>query len=140
MRTTSVVCCHLVVFMMLSTTAISQASTAITNPANLAVVAASTAARNSGSVGFGLNGINDGLIMTNTGNFRNNNARPPRTMHWIQYEWKQPINTKEIGLYWWDFNGNIRLPDSYHIKYWDGNNFVDVKNPSGFGLVNNQLN
>jgi hypothetical protein len=81
-----------------------------------------------GAGGFGLNGINDGLIMTNTGNFRNNNnGRPPRTMHWIQYEWKQPINTKEIGLYWWNFNGNIRLPEGYHIKYWDGNNFVDVK-------------
>ena len=141
MRITSVACCHLIVLIMLGTTAISQTSTIITNRPNLATVAASSAARNSGGGSFGVNGINDGLIITNTGNFRNNtNSRPPRTMHWIQYEWKQPINTKEIGLYWWNFNGNIRLPESYHIQYWDGNNFVDVKNPSGFGLVNNQLN
>ena len=40
MRITSTVCCHLILFMTLSATAISQTSTVITNRPNLAVVAA----------------------------------------------------------------------------------------------------
>jgi uncharacterized protein len=140
MRITSIVCWHAIVLMAISLPSFSQTSSVVTSRPNLAIVATSSAAR-SGGGGFGLNDLNDGIIATNNGNFRGNNAnRPARTMHWVQYEWKQPINTKEIGIYWWDFNGNIRLPESYHIKYWDGNNFVEVKNVSGHGLVNNQLN
>jgi len=140
MKITSIVYLHAIVFMAIGVPALSQTSSLLTNRPNLAIVATSSAARGGGG-GFGLNGLNDGIIATNTGNFRGNNQnRPARTMHWVQYEWKQPINTKVIAVYWWNFNGNVRLPEAYRIKYWDGNNFVEVKSPSGLGLVNNQLN
>jgi DUF1680 family protein len=61
-------------------------------------------------------------------------------MYWVQYEWKQPIATKEIAVYGWNYDNNLRLPEAYHIKYWDGSNFVPVTNVSGMGRENNQLN
>jgi hypothetical protein len=61
-------------------------------------------------------------------------------MYWVQYEWKQPIATKEIAVYWWNYNDNLRLPEAYRIKYWDGSNFVPVNNVTGLGRENNQLN
>ncbi len=114
-----------------------QGTASLTARPNLAVVATPSAARG----GFGLNALNDGFAPTNQGNFRGGGNRPQvRSMYWVQYEWTQPINTKEIAVYWWNYNNNIRLPEAYRIKYWDGNNFVEVKNASGLGLVNNQLN
>jgi DUF1680 family protein len=84
------------------------------------------------------------MAPTNTGNFRGGggggNRTQARSMYWVQYEWKQPVTTKEIAVYWWNYNNNIRLPEHYRISYWDGNAFVPVKNPSGLGLENNQLN
>ncbi|HVG41882.1 MAG TPA: hypothetical protein VM888_09745, partial [Chitinophagaceae bacterium] len=107
---------------------------------NLAVVAiASSSAR----FGAPLTGLNDGLIPTPPPNNRGgggNRQVQPRTQMWLQYEWTQPISTKEIGIYWWNFNNNPRLPEAYNVQYWDGSAFVPVKNTNGMGMVNNQLN
>ena len=59
---------------------------------------------------------------------------------WIQYEWIRPVTTGRIALYLWDYNNTVRLPYAYRIKYWDGNDFVLVKNASGFGVENNKYN
>lgn len=84
------------------------------------------------------NFLNDGLTPANAG-YRN--ARPqPRSNFWLQYEWVQPISTKEIAVYWWNYNGNIRLPETYRVLYWNGNDFVPVNNATGFALNNNQYN
>jgi DUF1680 family protein len=110
----------------------------LTTRSNLAVVASP-----SGSIHFGssLNLLNDGFAPVNTGNMRGGSRAPqPRTTFWIQYEWTQPISTKEIALYWWNYNNAIRLPDAYRLQYWDGSNFVPIKNASGLGLITNQLN
>jgi DUF1680 family protein len=58
----------------------------------------------------------------------------------VQYEWKQPVSTKEVAIFWWNYNNAIRLPEAYRISYWDGNSFVPVKNASGLGKNNNELN
>lgn len=145
MKFSRFVCLHAMGLLAIAASlpALSQSTaSALTARPNLAVVATPTAARGFGG-GFGVNGLNDGLAPTNTGNFRGgggNRQQPPRTMHWVQYEWKQLVNTKEISVYWWNYNGNIRLPETYRIKYWDGNNFVEVKNAKGLGLKNNELN
>jgi len=106
---------------------------------NLAIVAAPTG---SGRQGGALTNLNDGLTPTPRGNTRGNANRPaPRLgTQWVQYEWKQPVSTKEIAVYWWDYTGTMRLPAAYRIQYWDGNGFVPVKNVSGLGLVNNTYN
>ena len=103
---------------------------------NLAAVAtASSSSRFDQSLYF----LNDGLTPTIQGN-RGGSRQQARSNMWIQYEWAQPISTREISVYWWNYNGNIRLPESYHVQYWDGNNFLPVKNASGLGLTNNQFN
>lgn len=114
----------------------------LTTRPNLAVIATATASSRQGGA---LPTLNDGVAPVNQGNFRGggggaNRTPQPRTSQWVQYEWQQPVTTKEIALYWYDYNGNLRLPEAYHIEYWDGNKFVPVKNPSGLGLVSKQLN
>jgi uncharacterized protein len=113
----------------------------LTTRPNLAIVATPTT-----SVRFGqpLTTLNDGVAPVNTGNFRGGgggNRQPqPRTQTWVQYEWQQPISTSEIAVYWWNFNNAIRLPEAYKITYWDGKEFVPVKNANGLGRENNKLN
>lgn len=85
-------------------------------------------------------GLNDGLTPTNTEGRRRGNNLPPRSQYWVEYEWKQPIHTKEIAVYWWNYDNNLRLPESYRVLYWDGNKYVPVENASGLGLANNQFN
>lgn len=104
---------------------------------NLAVVATATSANRFGPP---LTSLNDGQVITQGRGGGGGNNRQPRTMTWVQYEWKQPIATKELAVYWWNYNNNLRLPEAYRIKYWNGTDFVPVTNASGLGLENNQLN
>ncbi|TDH26548.1 hypothetical protein EXU57_10685 [Segetibacter sp. 3557_3] len=108
---------------------------------NLAIVATTSAA---GRFGGNLNALNDGVIPANTGNFRGGggggNRVMPRTMHWVQYDWTQPVSTKEVAVFFYNYNNAIRLPEAYRLQYWDGSNFVDVKNAKGLGLNNRQYN
>jgi len=104
---------------------------------NLAVVATVTS---SNRFGPPLTSLNDGQVVTQGRGGGGGNNRQPRSMTWVQYEWKQPISTKELAVYWWNFNNNLRLPEAYRIKYWNGSDFVPVTNASGLGLENNQLN
>src|SRR5689334_6677945 len=118
--------------------AFSQKTISFTSRPNLAVVAVPTGANRFGPP---LNSLNDGSATIFQGNGRlGDNRAQPRSMYWVQYEWKQPISTKEIAVYWWNYNNGIRLPEAYRVSYWDGNNFVPVKNATGLGLVNNELN
>jgi len=50
------------------------------------------------------------------------------------------VHIKEIALFWWNYGNTIRLPEAYRISWWDGHQFVPVKDPSGMGLLNNQYN
>lgn len=105
---------------------------------NLANVATITS---SSRFGQSLNFLNDGLTPVNQGSGRGGGFRPQaRTNLWVQYEWTMPVSTRQVAVYWWNYNGNIRLPESYRLTYWDGSSFVPVSNTSGLGLVNNQFN
>jgi DUF1680 family protein len=117
--------------------AAAQQATSFSAKPNLAVIATP-----SGPNRFGpwLSGLNDGLTPTNTPNMRRGNNTPPRSQYWVEYTWQQPIHTKEMAVYWWNYNNNLRLPMSYRLQYWDGNKFVPVQNASGLGLENNQFN
>ncbi len=109
----------------------------LTTRANLAIVAtATTSARG----GFGVAALNDGLAPVSTGNTRPGNRLQPRQNIWVQYDWAQPVSTKEIAIFWSDYNKNIRLPETYRVQYWNGNNFVPVQNAKGLDKQNNQLN
>ncbi len=66
--------------------------------------------------------------------------RPRKDIQWVQYEWSHPISTRRIDVYWWDDRRDIRVPKAYRLLYWDGKEFVPVRNPSGPAPVKNQYN
>ncbi len=116
-----------------------KAQQSLTGKPNLALVAKVSSSRG----GFGVEGLNDQKTPVNTGNNRQGgggNNRPPRANIWVQYEWQEPVSTSEIGLFWWNFNNNVRLPEQYRVSYWNGTAFVPVENAQGLGKENNQLN
>jgi uncharacterized protein len=65
---------------------------------------------------------------------------PSRGTQWVQYDWSQPISTKQIEVYWWDDQQGVRLPKASRLKYWNGTEFVPVANPSGLRVEGNKFN
>jgi DUF1680 family protein len=65
---------------------------------------------------------------------------PRRGTQWVQYDWSLPISTKKIDVYWWDDRRGVRLPKACRLLYWNGNDFVQVSNPSGLGVAESQYN
>jgi hypothetical protein len=105
---------------------------------NLAIVASPT-----GSMRYNVsyNSLNDGLTPVDVALPRTGN-RPQRrlTVQWVQYDWIQPVTTGEINVFWWNFDNAVKLPQAYRIKYWDGSDFVPVKNVTGLGIENRKYN
>jgi DUF1680 family protein len=86
--------------------------------------------------------LNDGQSPQDSADVRHgaySNWPRPGTQ-WVQYSWSQPIHTKEISVYWWDDHQGVRLPKACQLKYWNGTNFVAVKQVQGLGVVSNQFN
>ncbi len=106
---------------------------------NLAVIA-----EPAGSFRYGNNAaaLNDGLTPTDsiTWRPRRDRRRQGSPVQWVEYTWKQPVKTNSIDVFFWDFNEVIPLPESYKIKYWNGNEFVDVENAQGLELKNGEFN
>jgi hypothetical protein len=65
---------------------------------------------------------------------------PRRGTQWVQYDWRRPVSTDMIGVYWWDDNRGVRLPKACRLLYWDGERFVPVSDPSGLGVEGNKFN
>ena len=83
--------------------------------------------------------MNDDLTPTDTLPWRqprNRGRQRPATAQWVQYDWVQPIGTKEISVFLWDYKGGLPLPKAYRIQYWNGSAYVPVNNPKGLGVVN----
>jgi DUF1680 family protein len=65
---------------------------------------------------------------------------PRSGTQWVQFDWPQAISTNRIDVYWFDDSRGVRLPKACRLKYWDGNQFVAVADPSGLGLEKNKFN
>ena len=63
-----------------------------------------------------------------------------RGVHWVQYEWPNPVNVDSIDVYWFDDRAGVRLPKAARILYWDGKAFKPVKNPVGLGVEGDKYN
>lgn len=120
----------------ISVTAFAQQGNQASTHDNLSVIATGTVA------GRPSDALNDGLTPTpNRLNNNNNNNRAQNIgTQWVQYEWQQPVSTREVAVYWWNYNGAARLPKAYRVQYWDGQRFTPVKNASGLGLQSRQYN
>jgi DUF1680 family protein len=65
---------------------------------------------------------------------------PQRGTQWVQYDWKLPIFTNKVDIYWWADGQGVNYPQSYRISYWDGAKFMPVPNPRGLGIEPSQFN
>jgi uncharacterized protein len=59
---------------------------------------------------------------------------------WVEFDWRKPISTNKIDVYWWADGRGIGLPNACLLKYWNGNEFVEVTHPQGYGVTGNQFN
>ena len=116
------------------------ATAAAASEANLAVVATPSASYTSGDTSTGA--LNDGFTPRNSRDARHGSyGNWPRTgTQWVQYDWSQPISTKQIEVYWWDDRQGVRLPKACRLKHWDGTDFLPVPNPSGLGVAGDKFN
>ena len=116
------------------------ALTAAATGANLAVVATPSSSYTSGDTSVGA--LNDDLTPRNSRDARHGSyGNWPRTgTQWVQYDWGQPISTKQIDVYWWDDRQGVRLPKASRLKYWNGKEFVPVANASGLGVAGDKFN
>ena len=65
--------------------------------------------------------LNDGEMPTDSLRRRGRQNRPrPASEQWIEYIWESPVHTNQIGLFLWDFHGELPLPPEYRIEYYDG--------------------
>jgi uncharacterized protein len=65
---------------------------------------------------------------------------PVKGTQWVQYTWSQPIHTDKTDIYWFDDHNGVRLPKACRLKYFDGKQFVPVRNARGLGLRENAYN
>lgn len=116
------------------------ASTNAASPPNLAVVATASSSYVSGDTT--LLALNDGYEPRSSRDARRGSYGnwPRNGTQWVQYEWSQPISTKQIDVYWWADGRGIGAPKSCRLLYWNGTEFVLVPKPAGLGVALNQYN
>ena len=107
---------------------------------NLAVVATASSSFTSGDTTVAA--LNDDFTPRSSGDARHGAyGNWPRTgTQWVQYDWGQPISTRQVEVYCWDDRQGVRLPKACRLKFWDGRAFVAVANASGLGVAGGQFN
>jgi DUF1680 family protein len=126
---------------LLSVGIAAETNTIQTSPgANLAVVAEPSASYVSGDTT--LSALNDGVVpRSSRDNRRGSYGNWNRTgTQWVQYNWSQPISTKQIDVYWWIDGQGISAPKACRLLYWNGQEFVAVRNADGLGVEGNKFN
>ena len=108
--------------------------------ANLALVATPSTSFASGDTS--VTALNDGLTPRNSRDSSHKTyGNWPRTdTEWVQYEWSQPISTKQVDVYWWADGQGVGVPKTCRVEYWDGSKFVPVNEATGLGLERNEFN
>jgi len=107
---------------------------------NLALVATPSSSYFSGDTRT--SALNDGATpRSSRDNRRGSYGNWPRQgTQWVQYDWTQPISTKQIEVYWWEDGRGVHLPRASRLKYWNGKEFVSVENPAGLGVRKDEFN
>src|SRR5450432_1044563 len=109
-------------------------------PVNLVVVAVPSSSYVSGDTTVAA--LNNNYAPRNSrDNRRGSYGNWPRTgTEWVQYEWTQPVSTKQVDVYWWMDGQGIGAPKACRVLYWDGKAFVPVGNSSGLGVEGSKFN
>src|SRR6185312_15196135 len=109
-------------------------------PANLALVAKPSTSFASGDTA--VTALNHGFTPRNSRDSSHKTyGNWPRTdTEWVEYDWSQPISTKQMDVYWWADGGGVGVPKACRVLYWDGSKFVPVNEASGMGVEANKFN
>lgn len=109
-------------------------------PANLAAVAVASSSYVSGDTSVAA--LSDGFTPRNSRDNRHGayGNWPSTGTQWVEYDWSQPISTKQIETYWWDDHQGVHLPKACRLQFWDGKKFVAVTNADGFGVAADKFN
>ncbi|HTL72169.1 MAG TPA: beta-L-arabinofuranosidase domain-containing protein [bacterium] len=107
---------------------------------NLAPAATASTSHVSGDTS--LEALNDGYTPRSSRDDRRGSYGnwPNTGTQWVEYDWSQPISTKQIEVYWWDDNRGVRLPKACRVKFWNGRDFVAVTNAAGLGVAADKFN
>jgi len=86
--------------------------------------------------------LKDGFTPRNSADDRNGSYGnwPKVDTQWVQYDWSRPITTDKIDVYWWIDGRGVGAPKSCRLLYWNGSDFVPVKNAAGLGIAGNAFN
>jgi len=59
------------------------------------------------------------------------------TSQWIQKDFSEPMIVDSISVYWYDDtnHGHCRVPKSWQLYYLDGDSWLEVVRPSGYGAL-----
>ena len=117
-----------------------QETNTLASSVNLALVATPSGSYVSGDTRN--SSLNDGFTPRNSRDNRHGSYGnwPRQGTQWVDYEWALPISTKEVEVYWWDDRQGVRLPKASRLKYWDGKEFVPVKNAAAPGVAGDKFN
>jgi len=116
-------------------------ASADTNEApNLAVVATPSASYCSDDAT--VTALNDDFAPRNSADARHHTYGnwPNTNTQWVQYEWSQPVATRQMDVYWWIDGRGVGAPKACRVLYWNGSKFVPVKEASGLGVAANAFN
>lgn len=62
------------------------------------------------------------------------------TVQRYEYGWEQPVTIDETSIFFFNYDNLVKFPQAYRFKYWNGQEYVEVANASGLGLINDQYN
>lgn len=80
-----------------------------------------------------LDALNDGVARTGNQGLHYGNW-PRAGTQWVEYTWPVAISTNKIDVVYWADGAGVQLPSKVRVKYWDGSQYVEVKNPQGLGV------
>ncbi len=113
---------------------------------NVAVLAKSLQINRGGS--REIKELNDGLIPDSLSrdvkrwitNYESNQRELPLTVIRYEYIWEEPVTIDEFALFLYNYENNIKLPESYKFQYWNGNDFQDLSELSEIKTYNDKFN
>ena len=65
---------------------------------------------------------------------------PMAGTQWMELDWSQPITTNASSVYFADDGGGLQLPTSWVVQYWDGSQWINATNTSGYPEADNVFN
>jgi DUF1680 family protein len=109
-------------------------------PVNLAPFATPATSFVSGHESLGA--INDGYEPKGQGDHSHGayGNWPQTGAQWVELAWDEPIQTRQVDVYWWADGQGVRLPVACRLLHWDGGKFAPVADAAGLGVAGGRYN